>query len=504
MEATTRKEETATGTVEVRIPTPLRSWTQGAARTRARGDNVAEVLRDLTQQFPGLRVHLLTEDGRVRNFVSIFLNDEDIRYLDRERTPVRPGDVLTIVPSIAGGSPGAVAYPSLTRGRPGTTATPSTTKLTPEQMKRYSRHLILPDVGLEGQRKLLASKVLVVGAGGLGSPLALYLAAAGVGTIGLVDFDVVDPSNLQRQILYGTSDVGRPKLEAAERRLRDLNPDVTVVRHEVRLTSQNALDIVAKYDVVVDGTDNFPTRYLVNDACVLLKRPNVYGSIYRFEGQVSVFDARRGPCYRCLYPEPPPPGLVPSCAEGGVMGLLPGLVGTLQGIETLKILLGKGDPLIGRLLLVDALGTSFRELKVRKNPDCPLCGPQPTQKTLIDYEQFCGLGPASAPDPTAEISARELKTWIEEGKPLTLLDVREPMEWELGHLPGARHIPRAVIPERLGELSTAEDIVVYCKMGGRSAETVRFLRSLGYSRVKSLRGGLDAWSQEVDPTFPTY
>lgn len=493
--------------VEVKVPTPLRGFTGGAASVTTTGATVGEVLSQLAISHAGLKRHIFTDDGHVRSFITVYVNDEDVRYLQREATPVKSGDVVSLIPAIAGGTPGAVAYPSLSklRGPPRGAATPPKAReLTAEQMKRYSRHLILPEVGLAGQRKLLDSKVLIVGAGGLGSPLALYLAAAGVGTLGLVDFDVVESSNLQRQILYGSSEVGRPKTEAAERRLKDLNPDVRVARHEGRLSSQNALDTIAPYDVVVDGTDNFPTRYLVNDAAVLLKKPNVYGSIYRFEGQVSVFDARRGPCYRCLYSEPPPPGLVPSCAEGGVLGVLPGIVGTLQGVETLKVLLGIGEPLIGRLLLVDALGASFRQLKLRKNPDCVLCGPNASQKTLIDYDQFCGIGPVTEAPTGREIEPEALKALLDQGTPVTLLDVREPGEFEIAHLPGAKLIPRAELPERLGELSTADDLVVYCKAGTRSAQATALLVKMGFSKVRNLRGGIDLWSEKVDPSLPRY
>ena len=491
--------------VEIRIPTPLRGFTSGAAKVATSGATVGEALSELTRKYGAIQRHLFTEDGRLRNFVIVYVNDEDVRYLQREATPVKPGDVITIIPSIAGGSPGAVAYPALHRSpAPPRTATSTVQKLSPEQMRRYSRHLILPEVGLAGQRKLLASRVLLVGTGGLGSPLALYLAAAGVGTLGLVDFDTVDASNLQRQVLFGTTDVGHPKLEAAERRIRDLNPDVKVVKHDVHLSSENALDIIARYDVVVDGTDNFPTRYLVNDACVLLKKPNVYGSIYRFEGQVSVFDASRGPCYRCLYSQPPPPGLVPSCAEGGVLGLLPGLVGTLQGVEVVKLLLGKGEPLIGRLLLVDALGTTFRELKIRKDPDCVLCGPHATQKSLVDYQEFCGLGTPTVLPPELEIEPEDLKSLLDQSAPITLVDVREPGEYEICRLPGSKLIPRNSLAERLGELSTSEDVVVYCKVGARSADAVKFLQTMGFTKVRTLKGGLDAWAQRVDPSMPTY
>src|SRR5439155_20507930 len=367
--------------------------------------------------------------------------------------------------------------------------------LSHEEILRYSRHLILPDVGVEGQQKLKAARVLLVGAGGLGSPAALYLAAAGVGTLGLVDFDVVDKTNLQRQILHGTSMVGVSKLESATARINDLNPNVRVETFETRLTSENALDIVREFDIVADGTDNFPTRYLVNDACVLLDKPNVYGSIFRFEGQASVFYARRGPCYRCLYAEPPPPGLVPSCAEGGVLGVLPGIVGSIQACEAIKLLLGKGDTLIGRLLVFDALRMKFRELKLRKNPECPVCGTNPTIKELIDYEEFCGLrGPSEQVGEQFQISADQLKEKLDAGQAPVLLDVREPTEWEIARLDKAILMPVAQVAARVNELSTADEIVVYCKTGARSGRITNFLRELGFRKVKNLIGGIDEWA----------
>jgi adenylyltransferase/sulfurtransferase len=374
-----------------------------------------------------------------------------------------------------------------------------------EELLRYGRHLILPEVGLQGQRRLKASSVLLVGAGGLGSPLALYLAAAGVGRLGIVDFDRVEESNLQRQVLYGTASLGRAKLAAAKARLADLNPHVQVEAHADRLTSANALDLLRRYDVVADGTDNFPTRYLVNDACVLLGKPNVYGSIFRFEGQASVFDARRGPCYRCLYPQPPPPGLVPSCAEGGVLGVLPGVVGLLQGVEILKLLLDLGEALIGRLLLFDALAMRFREVRLEKDPACPICGEQPTIRELVDYEAFCGLTPASAAGEAElfEIGPRELAAVLERGEG-KLIDVREPHEYEIAHIEGARLIPLDRLPERLGELDSSEEIVLHCHTGERSMRALELLRQSGFRKLKNLRGGIDAWSREVDPEVPRY
>ena len=481
--------------VKVKVPTPLRGLTDGAASVPAEGDTVGEVLSSLVKDHEKLRDHLFTPEGRLRNFVAVYLNDEDVRNLDRDRTAVKDGDVVAIIPAIAGGS-GAAPPPG-----------PSTSSgFSPDQIRRYSRHLLLPEVGAEGQRKLRDSKVLLVGAGGLGAPTALYLAAAGVGELGLVDFDKVEISNLQRQILYGTSDLGHPKLEAAAQRLGDLNPDVRVVPYSTHLSSANAMDILRPYDVVVDGTDNFPTRYLVNDACVLLGKPNVYGSIYRFEGQASVFDARRGPCYRCLYPEPPPPGLVPSCAEGGVLGVLPGLIGTVQATETVKLLLGQGEPLIGRLLLFDALALKFHELRLRKNPDCVICGTHPTQTDLIDYSAFCGV---AAPESTAagtipEITVEELKARLDSGDAPTLLDVREMGEWDIAHLPGATLIPRGQLANRVSELTRARELVVYCRTGARSGQATRLLLELGFNNVRNLRGGIDAWAQRIDTSMPRY
>ena len=378
-------------------------------------------------------------------------------------------------------------------------------ELSNEEIGRYSRHLIMPEVALEGQKKLKQAKVLTIGTGGLGSPLALYLAAAGVGTIGIVDFDVVDESNLQRQILHGTSDVGRPKVESAHDKLKDINPNVNVVVHEEALTSENALDILKDYDVIVDGTDNFPTRYLVNDACVLLGKPNVYGSIFRFEGQASVFWAEEGPCYRCLYPEPPPPGLVPSCAEGGVLGILPGAIGTIQATETVKLILGIGEPLVGRLMLYDALGMSFREMKLRKDPDCPVCGENPTVTELIDYQEFCGIPQAAAAEQenkVPEISVQELKAKMDNGG-INVLDVREPYEYEIANL-GAPLIPLNELPQRYEELDRDEPLAIHCRSGARSANAVKLLQERGFEKVYNVEGGILAWSEEIDPSIPQY
>jgi adenylyltransferase/sulfurtransferase len=379
-------------------------------------------------------------------------------------------------------------------------------ELSNEEIARYSRHLIMPEVALDGQKQLKAAKVLTVGTGGLGSPLALYLAAAGVGTIGIVDFDVVDESNLQRQIIHGTSDVGRPKVESAYDRLEDINPNVEVRVHEEALTSENALEIFEDYDVIVDGTDNFPTRYLVNDACVLLGKPNVYGSIFRFEGQASVFYAEEGPCYRCLYPEPPPPGLVPSCAEGGVLGILPGAIGTIQATETVKLILGIGEPLIGRLLLYDALGMSFREMKLRKDPNCPVCGESPTVTGLIDYQEFCGIPQAQAAEErngVPEITVGELKSKLDNGDDINVLDVREPHEYEFANI-GVRLIPLGELPQRLVELDRDENFAIHCKTGARSAKAVKLLQGAGFENVYNVKGGITAWSEEIDSSVPKY
>jgi adenylyltransferase/sulfurtransferase len=378
--------------------------------------------------------------------------------------------------------------------------------LSPEQFDRYRRHLTLPEIGLEGQQALLSARVLLIGAGGLGCPLAQYLTAAGIGTLGLVDFDTVDASNLHRQVLYGTADVGRPKTEVAAERIAAMNPDVRVERHDVRLTSDNALSILAEYDVVVDGTDNFPTRYLTNDACVLLGRPNVHGSIFRFDGQATVFDARHGPCYRCLYPEPPPPGAVPSCAEGGVLGVLPGLIALVQATETVKIVTGAGDPLHGRLLQYDALRMEFQEFRVKKDPECPVCGPQPSITELIDYEGFCGVPGAPREAAIAEVSAAELHGRRERGEDLLLLDVREPDEYARAHIEGALLVPMGELEARREELLAWRErpVVVHCHSGGRSARACETLSDWGFQKVENLSGGIDAWSLTVDPDVPRY
>jgi adenylyltransferase/sulfurtransferase len=438
----------------------------------------------LGERHPKLKPHLFGEGGALRNFVNVYLNDEDIRYLKQAQTALKDGDVLTIVPAVAGGS-----------------------DLSKDEVLRYSRHLIMPEVGIEGQRKLKDASVLLIGTGGLGSPLALYLAAAGVGRLGLVDFDVVDFTNLQRQVIHGTKDVGKPKLQSAKEKIADINPFVRVDTYETRISSENAMEILKPYDIVIDGTDNFPTRYLVNDACVLLGKPNVYGSIFRFEGQASVFWAAKGPCYRCLYPEPPPPGLVPSCAEGGVLGILPGIIGVIQATEAVKLIIGKGDPLIGRLLLFNALAMTFREMKLKKDPACPLCGKAPTITKLIDYEEFCGIGapePEYDPASTRTITAKELKRELDRKVPLVLLDVREPHEVNICRLPGSKLIPLGELEMHIHELDRNSHIVAYCRTGSRSARAVKFLHEAGFGKTRNLTGGMHAWSDQVDPSMPKY
>ena len=392
---------------------------------------------------------------------------------------------------------------------------PAAIDLSHEEVQRYSRHLIMPEVGMAGQKKLKAALILLIGAGGLGSPLGMYLAAAGVGRLGLVDYDVVDYTNLQRQIIHGTSDVGRPKLYSARDRILEINPHVRVDTYDVPLTSENALDILAPYDIIIDGTDNFPTRYLTNDACVLLGKPNVYGSIFRFEGQASVFYAEEGPCYRCLFPEPPPPGLVPSCAEGGVLGILPGTIGVIQATEAIKLILGRGDSLIGRLLLYDALDMTFDEVRLRKNPDCPVCGPNPTVTELIDYEQFCGvpahdnslyLADQEEGAGVPQITPLELKARLDRGDDLLIVDVREAHEWDISNLEtlGAVLMPQSQVVSRMRELDTAREIIVQCRTGARSAAVVHELQNHGYKKLYNLDGGINRWAREVDLSLPVY
>src|SRR5215204_2108732 len=477
--------------VTVIIPTPLRQFAGGHSEIEVQAATAGEALLELTSTHSDLRKHLYNEQDKLRNFINVYVGDEDIRHLDGPATPVKDGETIMIVPSIAGGSIAAEAR-----------ALEELPELSNEEIARYSRHLILPEVGLEGQKKLKAARVLMIGTGGLGSPLGLYLAAAGIGTIGLVDFDVVDESNLQRQIIHGTKDLGRPKIASAKDRLNDINPNTTIEAFETRLTSENALELFREFDLVVDGTDNFPTRYLVNDASVLTGKPNVYGSIFRFEGQASVFWAERGACYRCLYPEPPPPGLVPSCAEGGVLGVLPGIVGTIQANEVLKVILGAEGILLNRLLLFDAWKMMFRQLKLRKDPNCPLCGENPTIKELIDYEEFCGLKtPAEEKPVLEEITAAELKSLFDRNEDFQLIDVREPFEYEIARIPGAKLIPLGEIVNRISEVEKGKTTVVQCKGGVRSAKAIGYLKDAGFEgRLINLKGGIGAWSTEVDPS----
>jgi len=476
---------------KVLIPTPLRQYAGKQDAVQLAGATVGEVLHSLTSQYADLRRHLYNDEGKLRSFVNVYVNDEDIRYLSKEATPLKDADTVSIVPSIAGGAT-EVAPPPVT--------------LSKDEILRYSRHLIMPEVGMEGQLKLKSAKVALIGTGGLGAPLGMYLAAAGIGRIGLVDFDVVDFTNLQRQVIHGTKDVGRKKLDSAAETMLDINPYLEIDRHETALSSENALRILKDYDIVVDGTDNFPTRYLVNDACVLLGKPNVYGSIFRFEGQATVFAYEGGPCYRCLYPEPPPPGLVPSCAEGGVLGILPGTIGLIQATETVKLILGIGEPLVGRLMLYDALAMKFRELKLRRNPECPVCGDHPTIRELIDYNQFCGI-PNQAHEAVAaegDIDPVEVKAKIDRGDPFVLIDVREPHEYQICRIPYAKLIPLGDLPKRVNELDSADEIVAHCKSGMRSAKAVDFLKQAGFKKVRNMKGGILAWSDKVDPSVPKY
>jgi len=503
--------------VTITIPTPLRQFASGQSEVQVDAQTAGEALNQLTATHSELRRHLFNDQNALRNFVNVYVNDEDIRHVNGPETPVKDGDTILIVPSIAGGNvaqvdnlrPSAAAVADEVTGKDTgepQAVMPALPMLSNEEVARYSRHLIMPEVGMTGQRKLKAASVLMIGTGGLGAPLGMYLAAAGVGRLGLVDFDVVDASNLQRQIIHGTKDVGRPKIASARDRIQDINPHVEIETHETRLTSENALRLFVNYDVIVDGTDNFPTRYLVNDACVLTGKPNVYGSIFRFEGQASVFWAERGPCYRCLYPEPPPSGLVPSCAEGGVLGVLPGIIGAIQANEAIKIILGAPDIMVNRLLLFDAWRMRFRELKLRKNPDCPVCGEHPTIKELIDYEQFCGITTQAETKTTMEeITATELKQRLDQGDDIQIIDVREPHEYEIGQIPDSKLIPLGQVLNRMNEIDPDRETVVHCKMGGRSAKAIDALTRSGFpGKLINLKGGITAWSDEVDPRVPKY
>jgi adenylyltransferase/sulfurtransferase len=499
--------------VTIIIPTALRQYAGGDSEIQVEAITAREALESLTGTHTELRKHLYNDQNNLRNFVNVYVNDEDIRHTSGLDTPLKDGDTVMIVPSIAGGAGSGGSTATEEEATATTAASPA---LSNAEIARYSRHLIMPEVGMEGQRRLKAASVLMIGTGGLGAPTGMYLAAAGVGRLGILDFDVVDESNLQRQIIHGTRDVGRPKIASARDRLHDINPHVQLDTYETRLTSENALALFRDYDIIVDGTDNFPTRYLVNDACVLTGKPNVYGSIFRFEGQASVFwaaaDEGRGACYRCLYAEPPPPGLVPSCAEGGVLGVLPGIVGAIQATETIKLILGAEGTLVNRLLLFDAWQMKFRQLKLRKDPACPVCGEHPLITELIDYEEFCGLKPPTkaaprAPDeqPLEEITATELKRRLERGDDIQIIDVREPNEYQIARLEGSKLIPLGQVVQRIGEIDASRETIVHCKMGGRSAKAIEALQRAGFAgRLLNLKGGITAWSNDVDPNVPKY
>ncbi|HXD79363.1 MAG TPA: molybdopterin-synthase adenylyltransferase MoeB [Puia sp.] len=487
------------------IPTPLRKFTNNTARLQVAAGTVHSTVQELTRNFPDLKKHLLDETGNIRSYVNIFVGNDDIRDLDREQTAVSEDAVISIIPAIAGGAPSQFAPRT-----PGGSAShsPNGAPFTKEELARYNRHIIIPGFGMEAQQKLKAARVLVIGSGGLGSPALLYLAAAGVGTIGIVDFDVVDDSNLQRQVLFGVNEIGHPKVEAARRRLEALNPFIRIQIHNTHLNSQNALDIMRDYDVIADGTDNFPTRYLVNDAAVLLGKPNVYASIFQFEGQVSVFNYRDaagvpGPNYRDLYPTPPPPGLVPSCAEGGVLGVLPGIIGSLQALEVIKVITGLGETLSGRFYIFDAVNFESRTFTIRRREDNPINGSNPTITALIDYEQFCGMR-AVEEAPVKEISAKELYEWQVRGEKFQLIDVREPHEYEIVNL-GGDLIPLATVSANSERIARDQKVVVHCKVGGRSAKAIRELQEkFGYTNLYNLKGGILSYIDEVQPELTKY
>jgi molybdopterin/thiamine biosynthesis adenylyltransferase/rhodanese-related sulfurtransferase/molybdopterin converting factor small subunit len=493
--------------ITVTIPTALRRFADNQASVEVQGKTITEVLDSLTRQHAQLRQHLYDGDGKLRNFVRVYVNDEDIRSKG-DNAPLNEGDEISIVPSIAGGN--LQKLDPVIKNR---------AKLTNEEIKRYSRHLILPEVGVEGQERIKAAKVLLIGSGGLGSPLALYLTAAGVGTIGMVEFDTVDFSNLQRQIIHFTPDVGKPKLKSAEEKMKAINPNLNFIPFQTKLTSENALQILKDFDIVIDGTDNFPTRYLVNDACVMLKKPNVYGSIFRWEGMASVFAPHLGgPCYRCWYPEPPPPGLVPSCAEGGVLGVICGIIGNIQANEAVKLIIGRGKPLMGRLLRFDAMDMSFREYKIPRDPNCPVCGKNPTVTELIDYNQFCGIGrgedAGTSGDSIVEqedtglgpddVSVEQVKKMLDRKEDFVFVDVRNPDEFQICAIDGTVKLPLPELPQRFQELPKDKLIVLHCHHGGRSMRALKFLRSQGYGKLKNVAGGIDAWAERVDPNVPQY
>ena len=490
------------------IPTPLRKFTNNTARLAVSSGTIQDTVNELTLNFPDLKKHLLDESGNIRSYVNIFVGNDDIRNLQQEKTAVKEDTIISIVPAIAGGAPEAPSSGKTSSG-PAAGAAPLFTK---EELARYDRHIIIPGFGMEAQQKLKAAKVLVIGSGGLGSPVLLYLAAAGVGTIGIVDFDVVDDSNLQRQVLFGVNEIGKPKVEAAKRRLEALNPYIQLRIYNTHLNSQNALDILRDYDVIADGTDNFPTRYLVNDASVLLGKPNVYASIFQFEGQVSVFNYKDaegdpGPNYRDLYPTPPPPGLVPSCAEGGVLGVLPGIIGSLQALEVIKVITGVGDTLSGRFYIFDALNFESRTFNIKRREDNPINGTNPTITALIDYEQFCGMR-AVEEAPLKEITAKELYDLQVKGEKFQLIDVREPHEYDIVNI-GAELIPLGTILNDTdavaGRIDTNKKVIVHCKMGGRSAKAIRALEEkFKFTNLYNLKGGILSYIDEVQPELTKY
>lgn len=495
--------------VTVIIPTALRTYADGAAEASLEGADVKTVLGNLADAYPKLKPHLFDDAGELRSFVNVFVNDDNIRDMQAGDSPVKDGDELAIVPAVAGGTPDESTARFI---KPDFAAKAEAVDLSNEEIQRYSRHLILPEVGMAGQKKLKSAKILLIGTGGLGAPLGMYLAAAGIGKLGLVDFDTVDHSNLQRQVIHGTASVGKPKIESAAARIRDINPNVELELYEVPFTSSNAMDIAEPYDIIIDGTDNFPTRYLANDVSVLLGKPNVYGAIFRFDGQATVFNYEDGPCYRCLYPEPPEPGLVPSCAEGGVLGILPGIVGLIQATEAIKIILGEGTTLKGRLQMFDALGMKFREMKIKRDPQCPICGDNPTVTQLIDYQQFCGM-PQEEHSAEAEsemekqsdydITVSDLKAMKDLGDAFVLIDVREPHEYDICHLDG-QLVPLGEIEGRLDEFDKDAKIIVHCRSGGRSAKAVNAMRAAGFNNVWNVNGGILRWADEIDENVPKY
>jgi len=486
--------------IKILIPYALRAFTERNAEVKVEGGTAGDAINALVNAYPALKAHLFTEpsaeaesrgsppeNGQLRDFINLFVGGVNINNLQGLNTPVADNGEVMIVPAIAGGSDS------------------SNISLSNEEIARYSRHLLLPEIGVEGQKKIKAAKVLIIGTGGLGAPLALYLAAAGVGTIGLVDFDTVDESNLQRQIIHSTRDVGRPKTASAKDKIKGINPLVNVVIHDAMLTSKNAMEILADYDIIADGTDNFQTRYLINDACIFLGKINVYGAVFQFDGQASVFGAKNGPCYRCLCPSPPPPGLVPSCAEGGVMGVVPGIIGTVQAAEIIKIIVGGAEPLIGRLLVFDAWRMAFQELKLEKNPDCPVCGKNPSIHELIDYEQFCGLKKKADEKPIDAITAIELKKRLDSGDKIQFIDIREPHERAIVKFPDALIMPLGQLERRMDELDPSRDAVFLCKIGQRSILGIKTLQEAGYKgKLLNLQDGLNAWAREVDKSMPVY